>query len=115
MDEESPVPQSPDHPMLLSLLEGDDSSTLGSEAVPPHQSFMRMAQGLRSSLQPGTHSWLSPADIRVTDKHPVAAGGFADVLEGVLDDRGIIVKSYRCYESFDHAQVISVCCRRFSC
>jgi len=114
MDDEPPVPQSPDYPLLLSLLEGDDSSTPGSDGVPPRQRYVRMAQRLRSSLQPGTRSWLNPADIRIADKHPAAAGGFADVLEGVLDDRGIMVKSYRCYELFDHVHVISVCCRRCS-
>ena len=65
-------------------------------------------------MKPGTHGWLNSADVRIADKHPMAAGGFADILEGALDDRDIIVKSYRCYEQFDHARVISVCCRRCS-
>ena len=111
MDEEPSAFQSPDYPLLLSHIEGGDSSTLGSGSTPSPERYSRIAQGLRSSLPP-THGWLNPADIKITGKHPVAAGGFADIWDGVLDGRRIIVKSYRCYVLFDHAHVISVCCRR---
>ena len=112
MSEEPPSPQSPNYPLLLSLLGGGDSSTIDSD-VPPCEGYIRLVQELRSSLPP-THSWLNPVDVRITHAHPVAAGGFADILEGaLLDGRKIILKSYRCYVVFDHAQVISVFCCRF--
>ena len=108
MDEEPLTPQPPYYLSLLSLLEGGGSSTVGSDGVPP-------AQELGSSLSPTHgHSWLNPADVRIIGKHPVAAGGFADILEGVLEGRKIIVKTYRQYVISDHAQAISVCCRCYA-
>ena len=86
MDEEPSAFQSPDYPLLLSHIEGGNSSTLGSGSTPFPERYSRIAQGLRSSLPP-THGWLNPADIKITGKHPVAAGGFADIWEGVLDGR----------------------------
>lgn len=102
--EELQSPQSPNYPLLLSLLEDGAPPTLSSDGAP----CIRLVRELRSSLQP-THAWLNPADVMITGKYPVAAGGFADVLEGVLlDGRKIIVKSYRRYVVFDHTRVISI-------
>ena len=107
MDEEPPVPQSPSHPFPLPHIEGGGPLALGSNEAPLRQCNARMAQEPQSPLQP-TYNWLDPADMRITSEHPVAAGGFADVWEGVFNGHKVIVKSYRCYISFDRAQVISV-------
>ena len=111
MDEEHSAPQSPNYPPVFSHLERGGFSTLISDRLSPCQRYVQMAQGIRSSLSP-THNWVNSADISLTGEHPAAAGGFANIWEGVLNGRKVVVKSYRCYILFDHAKVISVCCRR---
>lgn len=106
--------QCPDHPLSLSHLGGRGSLALCSDGAPLCQHCVRMAQEIRSPL-PTTYGWLNPADVRITDEHPVGAGGFANIWEGVLSGRKVAVKSYRCYVSFDRARVISVRFCRCSC
>ena len=107
IDEEQEIPQSPSHPFPLPYLEDGGPLALGLDDAPHRQPNAWMAQEPQSPLQP-TYNWLDPADMRITSERPVAAGGFADVWEGVFNGHKVIVKSYRCYISFDRAQVISV-------
>lgn len=99
--------QCPNHPSSLSHLGGRGSPAPCSDGAPLCQHCVQMAQELRSPL-PTAYGWLNPADVRITSEHPVGAGGFANIWEGVLNGRKVAVKSYRCYESFDQAQVVSV-------
>jgi hypothetical protein len=71
------------------------------------QSYMLMAQELLPSLPPLCCS-LGPEDVKLVGEYPVAAGGFADILEATHDGRRVSLKSYRCYKSFDVAQIIVV-------
>jgi len=114
LNEEHFASPSPDYPLALSHLEGGDLSALDLDSVPAYQRYVLVAQGLRSSL-PSTHRWLHQGDLRIIGEHPVAAGGFANIWEGVLNGRKVMVKSYRCYVLFDHVQVISVRCHRCLC
>jgi prephenate dehydrogenase len=66
-----------------------------------------MAQDLRSSL-PSTCRWLGPEIVEIVGGHPMAAGRFADIWEGKHNGRKVVLKSYRCYTSFDVAQVVAV-------
>jgi len=49
-------------------------------------------------------------DLRLVEKLPVAAGGFTDILEATHDGRRVVLKSYRCYRSFDVNRVVTVRC-----
>ena len=71
--------------------------------------YAQVAQGLMPSL-PSTCHLLSPPDIKLVSEHPIAAGGFANIWEGTHGGRKVVLKSYRCYVSFDAAQVVAVRC-----
>ena len=73
-----------------------------------------MAQDRRSSLPYACH-WLGPEDIEIVGERPMGAGGFADIWEGTHNGRKIVLKSYRCYISFDAAQVVAVRCNHLLC
>jgi hypothetical protein len=53
--------------------------------------------------------WLRVEDVAPTGDHPVAAGGFADIWEVMHDGHKVALKSYRCYETLDFAEVAKVC------
>ena len=113
LGEDPSAPQSPDH-SLLSHLSGGGSPAPFSDDVLLCQRYTQTAQELWSPL-PATYGWFNPTDVSITGKHPVGAGGFANIWEGVLNGRKVIVKSYRCYLLFDRARIISVCRHRCSC
>lgn len=93
----------PSRPGVKSSLTPD----LDEASLP--QRYGQLAQGLRSSL-PSTCRWLGPEDINLVGGHPIAAGGFADIYEATHDGLKVVLKSYRCYELFDVAQIVAVCC-----
>ena len=104
---ESPVPQFLYLPTAPSLLELESSPAPGLNDVPLSQHYARMAQDLRLSL-PSTCRWLDPEGVRLVDEQPIAAGGFANIYEATYDSRKVVLKSYRCYMSFDVVQVVAV-------
>jgi len=71
------------------------------------QSYARMAQDLRLSM-PSTCRWPCPEDVKLVGEHPIAAGAFANIWEVTYDGCKAVLKSYRCYISFDVAQVVAV-------
>ena len=100
--------QSLHRPPPPSQLEVRSSPTPDSDdglSLPQH--YARTAQDFQLSL-PSTCCWLSPKDVDLVDEHPIAAGGFANILEAKYGGRKVVLKSYRCYVSFDVAQVIAV-------
>lgn len=74
----------------------------------PAQRYPQMAHDLRSSMSLATCRWLNPEDVGLVGERPIAAGGFANIYEATYDGRKVVLKSYRCYVSFDVAQIISV-------
>ena len=112
--EEPPLPHSPDYQSPFLHLEGGDSRTLGSGGVLSCQLYVQKTQEPQSPPPQPAPNWLNPSDIRIVGEHPVAAGGFTDIWEGVLNDRKVVIKSYRRYELSNRAQVISVRCHRRS-
>jgi hypothetical protein len=102
-------------PLLPTLpqLEIETPSTSDSgldEETLLHQCAL-IAREILSSL-PHPTRLLGTDDIKFTTGHPVAAGGFTNILEATHDGRRVIVKEYRCYMSFDLAQVATVRCGR---
>ena len=71
----------------------------------------RIAQELPPPLL-SHYPLLNPRDIKLTSQHPIAAGGFADAWEATYDGRRVVLKSYRCYVSFDVTRTVTVCCGR---
>ena len=85
-----------------------------SDGVPPCQHYARIVQDLRSCL-PSTCHWLGPEDVNIASERPMAAGGFADIYEATYGGRQVVLKVYRCYVSFDVAQVAAVRCNHSLC
>ena len=85
----------------------NSSHNLRLDDLPISRCHMELAQNLLSTLSP-TCQWFSPGDIKTVGEYPIAAGGFADVWEGTSGDRKVVIKSYRCYKSFDVSQVVMV-------
>lgn len=54
------------------------------------------------SLLPSDCKWLEEGAIEVVGERPVDAGGFADVWVGMMENRKVAIKSYRCYSSSDY-------------
>jgi hypothetical protein len=54
------------------------------------------------SLLPGSCEWLEQRALEVVGEHPVDAGGVADVWLGMMGNRKVAIKSYRCYSSSDY-------------
>jgi len=104
---ERPPPQPLRHLAALSRPEVECSPTPDLNDKSLVQRYGQLVQDLRSSL-PSTCR--GPEDINLIGKHPIAAGGFADIYEATLDGRKVVLKSYRCYESFDVARVVTVPC-----
>ena len=78
---------------------------LDGVSLPQH--YAGMVQDLRSSLPPGCR-WLGSDDINLISERPSAAGGFADIYDAMQGGRKVILKSYRCYRSFEVAEVVAV-------
>jgi len=109
---ELPAPQSPHHPPPPPQLVA--GSSLALEDVSLSEDYTQMAQGLSSFLPSACH-WLDPRDVKLVGERPMAAGGFANIWEGTHGNRDVILKSYRCYVSFDVAQVVAVRRNRSLC
>lgn len=69
-----------------------------------HAQIARVLQPLTSSACP----WLSTEDLKLIGVHPIAAGGFADILEATYDGRKVVLKSYRCHMMTEVAHVVRV-------
>ena len=92
----------PSSPRLRSSpIEDLDSVTLAYR-------YPRMVPQLLQSL-PSPYPLLNPNGVELTDKHPIAAGGFTDIWGANYDGRRVVLKSYRQYVSFDVAQAVTVC------
>jgi len=96
-----PPPPPPPQLVIRSSSAPDDVCPLGR--------YAQIAQGFMSSL-PSTCHRLDPLDVKLTGERPIAAGGFANIWEGTHDSRKIVLKSYRCYVSFDAALAVAVRC-----
>ena len=98
-------------PQLLSVL---SQPNVGSSPIPESgdislsQHYAQMAQDLRSSLPPSCH-WFGSGDIELVGGPPIAAGGFADIYEVTQCGHRAVLKSYRCYISFDVTRIVAVC------
>ena len=77
------------------------------DVVSLSQHYTQIAHVLRPFM-PSTCRFLNPEDVKPIGIHPVAAGGFADIWEASYDGRKVTLKSYRCYMTFDIAQVVEV-------
>ena len=96
-------------PLPPPQAEARSLSPRDSDNGSPSQCYVQMAQeGLSPS--PSLYHLLGPEDVKPVGEHPIAAGGFSDIWEGVYDGRTVVMKSYRCYVSFDAAQIAMVCC-----
>jgi hypothetical protein len=103
--EEHALPQLPD---LLSTTAGDAQNPR-TNGLSTSQRHAQVVQGLRSSL-PLADRWLNSGDVKLISRHPIAAGGSADIWEATREGHKVVLKSYRCYERSDVAQVSEVCC-----
>jgi hypothetical protein len=81
-----------------SPLEADYSVTIDTSTL------VNMADRLRHS-PPADCLWLEQEDLKVVGTHPIDAGGFADVWVGELDNRKVVIKSYRCSASADYSRI----------
>lgn len=73
----------------------------------PHERYSDAVKQLRPLFPPAC-PWLQPGDVKMVGNVPVNAEGFADIWEGTLDDRSVLQKSYRCYESCDIERIFRV-------
>lgn len=103
---ERPSPQ-PLHrlPVLSQPMVGS-SLTLGLNDV--SLPLSRRARDLQSSLLSACH-WLGPEDVKLVGEHPIAAGEFADIWEGIHEGHKVVLKSYRCSTSSETTQVAEAC------
>lgn len=53
-------------------------------------------------LLPASCKWLEQGALEVGGEHPINAGGVVDVWVGMMGDRKVAIKSYRCSSSSDH-------------
>jgi len=102
-----PSSQPLDRLLETPLLEVKSSRTPALSGISPSRRYAQMAQDLRSSMSSTCH-WLDPGDIKLVGKHPIGAGGFADILEVTHNGRKAVLKSHRCYVSSDVTQVVAV-------
>ena len=95
------------HPLPLCKHEDKGLPISDPDGVTLSQQYARMAQELLPSLL-FRYQLLNPHDVNLMGECPIAAGGFADIWEATYAGRKVVLKSYRCYISFDVAQVIAV-------
>jgi len=105
--DELPSSQPLDRLLETPLLEVRNLRTPALSDVSPSRRYAQMAQDLRSSMSSTCH-WLDPRDIKLVGKHPIGAGGFADILEVTHNGRKAVLKSHRCYVLSDVTQVVAV-------
>lgn len=86
---------------------GIGSSPTPAPDMSHSQRYVRIAQGLRLSL-PSACRWLTPEDVDLVGGHPIAAGGDANIWEGMHDGRKVMLKSYCCCVSADVTHVVEV-------
>jgi hypothetical protein len=111
---EHPTPQSLRRPSLPPHLEDRGSPAPDLDNPLLSQRYTQMVRELLPSL-PFPYRLLGLEDLKLVGEHPIAAGRFANVLEGTHEGRKVVLKSYRCYVLFDVAQVTAVRCNRCSC
>ena len=104
--EEGHSPQPFHRPPAPSQIEVEDSLT-SDFGISLSLRYAQMAQDLRPSMPP-SFLWLEPENLKIFGEHPMGAGGFTNIWEGIYDGRKVVLKSYRCYMTFDLAQVIAV-------
>lgn len=109
-----PVSQSLYHPPQLPHPDVRSSPTPEVGAVSLLERYMQTAQELLPSL-PSLHRRLGPEDVTLIGEHPTAAGGLANIWDGMHNGRKVVLKSYRCYMSLDPAQVFAVRCNHSLC
>ena len=97
------------HQQLPSRIQLISSPTSNLNDVALLQHYAQVAQDLRSSL-PSSCRWLRPEVVKLIYEGPIEAGGFANIWEAAYNGRRVALKSYRCYTSFDVAQVAAVRC-----
>lgn len=103
----SPLLPSLHHPSPLCNHEAKSLPTPDTDGITLSQQYARMAQELLPSLL-SLYQLLNPHDVKLTGERPIAAGGFTDIWEAIYFGRKVVLKSYRCYISFDVAHVIAV-------
>lgn len=110
---EYPTPQSLRRPSLPPQLEIRSYSPAPDLVdLSLSQRYAQTVRELLSSL-PSPCRWLGPGDFKPSGGGPIAAGGFANIWEGIYEGRKVVLKSYRCYRvSFDVSQIIAVRCNR---
>jgi len=96
-------------PPLPSQPEVMNSPTSDLDDVTLLRRYAQMAREHLSTL-PSSCPLLSPEDVELVGGRPVAAGGFSDIRKAKRDGRNVVLKAYRCYRSFDIAQVFAVRC-----
>jgi hypothetical protein len=53
-------------------------------------------------LLPDSCRWMEQGALEIIGAYPFAAGGIADVWVGIMGDRKVAIKSYRCYSSSNY-------------
>ena len=106
---EHPLRQVLPFQMTPSRLELASSATPDMGVISLSQHYARMAQVLGPCM-PSTCFFLGSEDVKSINRHPIAAGGSADIREGVHDGRKVALKCYRCYATSDVTTVVEVCC-----
>ena len=93
-------------PLAQSMARGSLGPDLDDTRLSQH--YARVAQGILLSLSPSCRR-LGLGDINLVSTCPVGGGGFADIYEATHDGRKVVLKSYRCYVSFNIEHVVTVC------
>ena len=99
------VPQSPSPPSNRLEVRSLSLPDLDSAYISQH--YMQMAQNILTSLLLPCPI-LSPHNVKLAEEHPIAAGGFANIWKATYAGGEVVLKSYRCYKSFNVTQVITV-------
>ena len=98
---------SPRRPTSLRKLEVKSLSTSDVDGIILSKQYAQMVQEILPYLPPH-YPLLDPHDVKFTGEHLVSAGGFADIWEAIHAGRKVVLKSYRCYMSFDVARAVTV-------
>ena len=107
--EEHATSQLPRRPLSPPQLDARGSTPPDMDDAYLSRCYAQMAQDIIPSLPP-TCLRLSPEDVIFISERPIAAGGFTNIHEATHAGRRAVLKSHRCYVSFDIAQVIEVRC-----
>lgn len=107
--EEHSLPHPPHLIAASSQLQLAGLPTPSSDVISLSQHYLQIARVLQSFMPP-TCRLSSLEDVKPIGDHPIAAGGVADIWEAVYDGRKVVLKSYRCYVTFDVAWTVEVHC-----